>query len=936
MKTMFRGGLLHRSQHKLVQRRSYFKASVISGKQVSARVLDALATEVATLWESSHVQPMLAVVQVGSRVDSSVYVGQKMKAAKKIGALGKEIQLAGDISQAELMRELETLNADASVHGIIVQMPLPKHLDSEAVVNAVKFEKDVDGFNIRNVGELGKRAGSPRFLPCTAQGVMELLKSANIDPKGKRAVVIGRSDIVGMPMFQLLQRAGATVTVCHSGTPNVREHTREADIVIAAAGIKEMVGADFIKKGAVVIDVGIHSAGDGSKKLVGDVDFAAVSEVAGAISPVPGGVGPMTVAMLLQNTVRAAQTAADKRHSMRFIALDLKEPVPSDEEICKVTPKRVAELAEEIGVLPAELLQYGPYKGKISLSLLKRLENAPKGKLVVVTGVSPTKFGEGKTTVLLGLVQALNVELGKLTFGTLRQPSQGPTFGVKGGAAGGGYSQVIPMTDVNLHLTGDIHAVTAANNLLCAAVDARVLHEGQQKTDALYRRLVKKGKFAEPQLAYLKKLGISKTDPSTLTGEEKERFARLNIDPATITVKRVLDTNDRFLRDIEIGLGSNEAKYARRTGFDIAVASEVMAILALARDEGDLRNRLHQIVVARSHEGAPITAGDVGCAGAMAALMSEAVLPNLLQSLQGTPILMHAGPFANVAHGQSSVIADEMALRLAGPNGFCVTESGFGADMGFEKFVAIKSRVSHVMPDAAVIVVTLRAMRMHGEALLGGNADSMATLKAGCVNLEQHIKNICSHYGSTVLVALNAFPEDSAEEHKAVTDVALAAGAAACVPTFGWSEGSKGAAKLAQALVDVTSSKKGTTPELKQLYNVEDSIESKIRSLATKIYGAKDISLSDKARREIEWIESQNLGKVPICMAKTPLSFSHDPELKGAPSEYIFPVTDVRLSAGAGFVYPLAGAMQTMPGLSTRPGYFDIDIDEEGVVKGLF
>lgn len=815
-------------------------------------------------------------------------------------------------------------------------------MDAAEVVDRINWEKDVDGFHVRNVGELAKRSGQPLFLPCTAAGVLRLIESAGVSLRGTRAAVVGRSDIVGMPVFQLLQKSGATVTLLHTQSRDVQEETRRADVLVVAAGQREQVDETWIKPGATVIDVGIHS--DGHGKLVGDCRTESVAKVAGKVTPVPGGVGPMTVALLLENTVKSAERQLNQKKSMHYTKLQLKDPVPSDEEISRIVPKPALKLAEEIGILRSEVQLYGEYKAKVSLSLLDRLKSraldgadrAQRAKMVVVTGVNPTQFGEGKTTTLLGLVQALNVQMNRLTFGTLRQPSQGPTFGIKGGAAGGGYSQVIPMADVNLHLTGDIHAVTAANNLLCAAVDARVLHERSQKTGPLYRRLVPKG-FVQVQLDRLRRLGINKTDPKDLTPEEIERFSRLNIDPKTISVRRVIDCNDRFLRGITIGQGSGEAGFERQTGFDIAVASEVMAILALAKDAEDLKRRLKLIVVARDSNGNPITVDDIGCGGAMAALMNDAIMPNLLQSLEGTPIFMHAGPFANVAHGQSSILADEMALRLAGPDGFCVTESGFGADMGFEKFVAIKSRASGVAPDCAVLVASVRALRMHGEVLLGeeGAKDRMKSLEVGCINMRRHIRNVRTHYGTPVVVAITRPTDDSPEEHKILEKAALEEGAYACVPTYGWSHGSKGAAPLAKAVMEVCD-KQTRTPELRQLYNVEDSIEQKIRTVAQKIYGASDISLSPEAREQIDWITRSGLHKVPICMAKTPLSFSHDPEIKGAPEGFVFPVTSVRVSAGAGFVYPLAGAMQTMPGLSTRPGFFDIDVDKEGVVKGLF
>lgn len=467
----------------------------------------------------------------------------------------------------------------------------------------------------------------------------------------------------------------------------------------------------------------------------------------------------------------------------------------------------------------------------MSLSLLERLKDAPKGKMVVVTGCSPTALGEGKTTCLLGLVQALNVQLGTLAFGTLRQPSQGPTFGVKGGAAGGGYSQVIPMSDVNLHLTGDIHAVAAAHNLMCAAVDARILHEGSQSTEALFKRLIKKNRFAAPQLEWLRKLGIHKTDPSTLTPEEMERFARLNMDPATVSIRRVVDCNDRFLRSITIG--HSEKGFERQSGFDIAVSSEVMAILALAKDLPDLRQRLSRIIVARNKNGDAVTAGDVGVAGAMAALLHDAIRPNLLQTLEGTPLFLHAGPFANIAHGQSSVLADEMALRLVGPNGFVVTESGFGSDMGWEKFVAIKSRASGTAPDCAVLVVSSRAMREHGAALVGEKASPREQLEAGSANLRRHVSNIRTHYGTPVVVAITRPEEDKSDEHQILARVAKEAGAFACIATHGWQAGSKGAQALAEAVLGATAGK--PTPPLRQLYSLEDSLENKIRAVATKV-----------------------------------------------------------------------------------------------------
>ena len=407
--------------------------------------------------------------------------------------------------------------------------------------------------------------------------------------------------------------------------------------------------------------------------------------------------------------------------------MDIKEQVPSDFAISRAQkPKNITQVAGEIGVLPSELEQYGAYKAKVHLSILDRLKNRKNGKYVLVTGITPTPLGEGKSTTTVGLVQALGAHLNKIAFANVRQPSMGPTFGIKGGAAGGGYSQVIPMDEFNMHLTGDIHAISAANNLLAAAIDTRIFHENTQKDGPLYKRLVpaKKGvrKFSPVMYRRLKKLGIDKTDPNDLTEEEISKFARLDIDPDTITWKRVVDCNDRFLRGITIGQGSNEKGMTRETGFDITVASECMAILALSNSLEDMRERLGSMVVASSKAGEPITCDDIGCGGALTALLKDAIKPNLMQTLEGTPVFVHAGPFANISIGANSVLADKMALKLAGTDegesednaGFVVTEAGFDFTMGGERFFNIKCRSSGLVPDVVVIVATVRALKVHG------------------------------------------------------------------------------------------------------------------------------------------------------------------------------------------------------------------------------
>lgn len=664
----------------------------------------------------------------------------------------------------------------------------------------------------------------------------------------------------------------------------------------------------------------------------------------------------MTVAMLMNNTFRAAKRQWEGRRQRKLtpLPLNILPQVPSDIEIAVAqTPKPVADIAREIGVQDDEIESYGKYKAKIELSVLERLQDRKDGKYIVVAGITPTPLGEGKSTTTIGLVQALGAHLQKTAIACVRQPSQGPTFGVKGGAAGGGYSQVIPMTEFNLHLTGDIHAVTAANNLLAAAIDARMFHESTQSDKALFNRLCppKKGvrSFAKPMLKRLEKLGITKTNPADLTEEEAARFARLDIDPATITWNRVLDVNDRYLRKVTVGQAPTEKGFSRETAFDIAVASEVMAVLALATDVADMRERLGRMVVASSKNGDPITAEDIGCAGAMAVLMKDAIKPTLMQTLEGTPVFVHAGPFANIAHGNSSIIADRIALKLAGieegdsedRNGYVVTEAGFGADIGMEKFCNIKTRISGLRPNAVVLVATIRALKMHGGGPIVSpgkpldpvySTENLELLEKGCANLGKHIEN-AKKFGLKVVVAINKFVFDTEAEMKLVQDFALQAGADYAVPANHWAKGGEGAVELAQAVVDACKDES----QFKFLYDVEKPLEEKMAIIAKEMYGADGVELSAEAKAEVERYERQGYSNLPICMAKTALSLSDDPSRKGVPTGFTLPIRNVRLSAGASFVYPLVGDMSTMPGLTTRPGFYDIDLDPEtGDILGLF
>jgi methylenetetrahydrofolate dehydrogenase (NADP+)/methenyltetrahydrofolate cyclohydrolase/formyltetrahydrofolate synthetase/formate--tetrahydrofolate ligase len=584
--------------------------------------------------------------------------------------------------------------------------------------------------------------------------------------------------------------------------------------------------------------------------------------------------------------------------------IEIKHPVPSDIEIAQAAILRpIKEVAESVGLIEDDLDYYGKFKAKIHLDVIEKFKDRPQGKYIDVTAITPTPLGEGKTTTTVGLSQALGAHLNKKVFTCIRQPSQGPTFGIKGGAAGGGYSQIVPMEDFNLHLTGDIHAVTAANNLLAAAIDARMMHE---------RNLGDRFKV--------------------ISGEEP-----LRINPYAITWNRVMDVNDCALRKIVLGLGSRNDGVPREAGFDIAVASEVMAILALTASLQDMRQRLGRIVIGQNVDGQPVTAEQLGVAGAMTVLMKDAIMPNLMQTLEGTPALVHAGPFANIAHGNSSIIADQIALKLAD---YVVTESGFGADIGMEKFFDIKCRYSGLIPNVVVLVATIRALKMHGggpKVVAGRPLDAAYTeenlplLEKGGVNLAKNVQ-IARLFGIPVVVAINRFKYDTDAELKLVRKIAEEAGAYAAVPCDHWANAGGGAIELAEAVISACDQ----PGNFQFLYPLDWPIKKKIETIATRVYGADGVDYLPLASQQIEAYEKAGFGKLPINMAKTHLSLSHDPTRKGVPTNYTLPVREVRASVGAGFIYPLCGEMRTMPGLPSRPVFMQVDLAEDGRVLGLF
>jgi methylenetetrahydrofolate dehydrogenase (NADP+)/methenyltetrahydrofolate cyclohydrolase/formyltetrahydrofolate synthetase len=626
--------------------------------------------------------------------------------------------------------------------------------------------------------------------------------------------------------------------------------------------------------------------------------------------------------------------------------VEVRHPVPSDIEIAQEAKMRpIIEYAKELGLSEDDLDLYGKYKAKVHLDVLEKFKDRPQGKYIDVTAITPTPLGEGKTVTTIGVSQGLHY-IGKKVMTCIRQPSQGPTFGIKGGAAGGGYSQVVSMEDFNLHLTGDIHAVGAAHNLLAAAIDNRLAKEARWSTDYLAKALCPDDEYTPSMRKRLEKLGIESEKPSDLSTEDKDRMFRLNIDPDSIQWRRVLDVSDAALRNIVIGLGGKNDGTPRQSGYDITVASEIMAALAMCSDLADLRARMGRIIIGTSNPGGgrskgavePITAEDLNVAGAMTVLLKDAIMPNLMQTLAGSPAFVHCGPFANIAQGNSSIIADKIALRLAD---YVVTESGFGADCGMEKFMNLKSRYSGLKPNCVVLVSTVRALKMHGGGpkVVAGQPlhkayveENLELLEKGLPNLLQHIENALK-FGVTVVVAINRFKDDTDAEVALIRKRATDTGAFAVAESRVWMEGAAGGAELAQAVVEACEQ----PTNFRFLYPLDVPIKQKIETVAKEIYRADSVSYTPEAEAKIKLFESMGVGNLPLCMAKTHLSFTHDPALKGAPKGWTLPITDVRASVGAGFIFPLCGTMRTMPGLPTRPAFTDVDLDlETGRVVGLF
>ncbi|XP_030626415.1 C-1-tetrahydrofolate synthase, cytoplasmic [Chanos chanos] len=872
-------------------------ATVVSGNKTSQQVRERLKKDVAEMRRQFPAfRPGLVVLQVGDRDDSNLYISMKLKAAAEIGINANHIRLPKTATEDEVLRSIVGINENPCVHGLIVQLPLDSinPIDTEKVTNAVAPEKDVDGLTSINAGKLSRGDLGDCFIPCTPNGCMELISQTGVSVSGKNAVVIGRSKIVGAPMHDLLLWNHATVTTCHSKTPDLATQVGRADILVVGAGKAEMVKGEWVKEGAVVIDCGINHIPDsskpGGKRVVGDVHYASAKERAGFITPVPGGVGPMTVAMLMENTVQSAkrflQTYRPGKWNMACKKLKPQKPQPSDltiSHLCQSKP--IGQLAREVGLFSDEVEFYGRNRAKVHLDALKRMEKEPDGKYVVVTGITPTPMGEGNTTTTLGLAQALGAHLSVNAFACV-QRTPGSSFGIRGGAVGGGYSQVVPMEEVSLQSTGDLEAVYTASSLAVDTVKARAHYEAKENDKGLFDLLVPsiKGQkvFSPVQLNRLKKLGIEKTEPATLTKEEMRRFVHLDIDPNTR-----MDNS--------------------------SLANEIMAVLSLSSSAEDMQQRLAKTALATSRSGQLITAEDLGISGALALLLKEALKPNLMQTVEGTPVFVHTGLSCDMAPGISSTLPDRLALKLVGPQGFVVTESAPGAHLGLEKFFNIKCHHSGLQPDVVVLVATTRALKMHGNGpqvtpsstlLKEYSRENLVLLEKGCGHLKKQVET-ARMFGLPVIVAINTFSTDSEEELDLICDQARQAGVFDVVRCTHWAEGGAGAVALAQAVQRASE----VPRPFKFLYNVEMPVVDKIRTIAQQMYGLRDVELSPRAKEKLTLYTKQGLCNMPICIGQTHTS----PDMKGNATDSVLHILDIQANTGAGFLLGLVGTSSTIP-----------------------
>uniref|UniRef100_A0A3B4BUL5 C-1-tetrahydrofolate synthase, cytoplasmic n=2 Tax=Pygocentrus nattereri TaxID=42514 RepID=A0A3B4BUL5_PYGNA len=846
-------------------------------------------------------RPGLVVLQVGDREDSNLYISMKLKAAADIGIDANHIRLPKTATEDEVLWNIEAVNDNPAVHGLIVQLPLDSinQIDTEKVTNAVSPDKDVDGLSSINAGKLARGDLRSCFIPCTPNGCMELIKQTGVSVSGKNVVVIGRSKIVGAPMHDLLLWNHATVTSCHSKTLDLAAQVGRADILVVGAGKAELVKGEWVKKGAVVIDCGINHIPDSSKpagkRVVGDVHYLSAKERAGYITPVPGGVGPMTVVMLMENTVKSAkrflQMYKPGKWNISYRKLKPLKPQPSDVQIsCSYPRNPIGQLAKEVGLLSKEVEPYGRTRLKVRVEVLKRLDKQPNGKYVLVTGITPTPLGEGQSTITLGLAQALGAHLNINAFASIQQPSPLSSFGIKGCAVGGGYSQIIPMEEVSLQPSGDSEAVSAASSLLVDTIIAYCHYQTKYSDKVLFDLLVpfRDGHqyFSPSQLNRLQKLGIEKSDPLTLTEQEIRRFIRLDINPDARTV--CISTKVIIVVMPFIDFAS--------------LKNEIMAILSLSSSAEDLQNRLAKVVVAISRYEELITTEDL--VSVCDVKMFVCLKPNVC--LYGTPVFVHTSPSADIAYGNASVVADKIALKLVGPQGFVVTETLHSADADMEKFFNIKCRSSGLQPDVVVLVATVRALKMHGggPGITAGfplpkqySEENLKLLEKGCAHLKGQVEKART-YGLPVVVAVNTFSSDTKAELELVCSQARQAGVFDAVLCTNWSDGGAGALALAQAVQKAAE----LPSQFHYLYELELPVIKKIQKVAQNIYGVKDVELSPKAKEKLAFYMKQGFGNFPVCIMKTQSSLGNDPEKKIVPTDFTLPIIDVQVFVGAGIL----------------------------------
>ncbi|KAF7690591.1 C-1-tetrahydrofolate synthase, cytoplasmic isoform X2 [Silurus meridionalis] len=851
-------------------------ATIISGTKISQHVTERLKKDVAEMNQQlPGFRPGLVVLQVGDRDDSNLYISMKLKAAARIGINANHIRLPKMATEDEVLQSIRMFNEDPDVHGLIVQLPLDSinPINTEKVTNAVNPDKDVDGLNSVNAGKLARGDLHNCFIPCTPHGCMELLKHAGVSVAGKNAVVIGRSKIVGAPMHDLLMWNHATVTCCHSKTPDLPAEVKRADIVVVGAGKAELLKGEWIKEGAVVIDVGINHIPDSSRpsgvRVVGDVHYPSAKERAGLITPVPGGVGPMTVAMLMENTVRSAQKFLQMyrpgKWSVTYTKLKPDKPWASDAWISQCAARKpILQLAKEIGLFSKETERYDRSRARVSLDVLQRLDKQPEGKYVAVTGITSAAQAEGRSTVALGLAQALGAHLKVNAFACVRQPSLRHWLGVRGAADGGGCSQ-ISMEEANF-LFPDTEAVSASSGFITDTIETFCHYQDKLSDQDLFGLLVPVRNdlraFSSSQLKRLQRLGIEKSDPFTLNHDEIRCLVRLDINPD----KRM----DRA-----------------------SLNSELRAIVSLSRSVEDMKDRLARMVVAYSTSGEPVTTDDLGVSEVLCLVLKETLKPCLMQTLEGTPVFLHITSSTDVPWSSPSIIADKMALKLVGPQGFVVTETP-----DCENFLSITCRFSGLRPHVLVFVTSVRALKMCGD---GAGAQISACfsssdqytkqnvelLKRGCAHLQRRLEKART-YGVPLVVAVNTFSCDTEMEVEVVCDQARSFGAVEAVQCRSWSEGGAGALELAhgvQRAAEIQST-------VHFPYQLQMSVKEKMRRAARQMFGAEDVELSAEAEEKLDLYVKQGFGNYPVCISHV----RNDADVK------VVPISDIQAFAGAGFL----------------------------------